>query len=75
MVHSSLLCDSDYVMLYPVGHEGAIPWIVHPCLTLLGLVESVHGHHSTKLIGHLPLINRYEPTFDVAETDQDMWGT
>ena len=25
--------------------------------------ESVHGHHSTNLIGHLLLINHYEPTF------------
>ena len=47
--------------------------IVSPCLTSLGLVESVHGHHSTKLIGHLPLINLYEPTFNVAGTNRDMW--
>ena len=33
-----------------------------------GLVESVHGHHSTKLIGHLPLINHYESTFNIADT-------
>ena len=26
-------------------------------------IESVHGHHSTNLIGHLLLINPYEPTF------------
>ena len=38
-------------------------YVVRPCLTSLGLVESVHGHHSTKLIGHPPLINHYEPTF------------
>ena len=42
--------------------------LVRPCLTSLDLVESVHGHHSTKLIGHLPLINQYKPTFNVAGT-------
>ena len=34
------------------------PEVVCPCLTSLGLVESVHGHHCTNLIGH-----HYEPTF------------
>ena len=49
--------------------------LVRPCLTSLGLVESVHGHHSTELIGHLPLINQYEPTFNVAGISYDMWGS
>ena len=40
--------------------------LVRPCLTSLGLAEPVHGHHSTKLIGHLPLINQHEPTLNVA---------
>ena len=48
--------------------------VVRACLTSLGLVESVHGHQSTKLIGHLSLINQYQPTFNVAGTSWEMWG-
>ena len=45
------------------GSSGAGGRLVRPCLTSLGLVESAHGRHSTNLIGHLPLINHYEPSF------------
>ena len=34
-----------------MGPHGAEDIIVRPNLTSLGLVESVHGHHPTKLIG------------------------
>ena len=50
------------------AHLGWWLMVVCPCLTSLGLVESVHGHHSTKLIGHMPLIDHSEPTFNVAGT-------
>ena len=63
-----------FLELVSVWQQCAVLYVVRPCLTSLGLVKSVHGHHSTKLIGHLPLINQYEPTFNVAGTNQDMWG-
>ena len=46
-----------------IALTAVLPLVVRPWLTSLGLVESVHGHHSTNLIGHLPLNNHYEPTF------------
>ena len=59
-----LLYGNVVILLYGDWHSVTI---VRPCLDLLGLVhvESVHGQHSTKLIGHLPLINHYEPSLNV----------
>ena len=65
LFHGRICLGRTHISEYQRQDSGHL---VRPCLTSLGLVEAVHGHHSTMLIGHLHLINQYDPTFNVAGT-------